>query len=282
MPKYRISNSQDTESQKDSGAEVKSRISIGDFINISTNDFIKIIFSVGSLVVLLKIINPVLQILSESDISVESIISVLLAFFSIFISLFFYFKANETSNKFYDSSYSFMKEESKLLGQIQVLFGEKFDNLTKSVDRLDYKKTSKEQEITVVRDQTEKILSSIVSELNKETIDKNEIERYKARLKESNARYNELNSELSRLKSESLDLKSLIERNNPNYWETETLYNFLWELKPKDIDYILRNKKLQKSSNAFKVSMKYGMCDEKGNLSEFARLAVEDKKSREY
>ena len=53
----------------------------------------------------------------KNSFSVESILSTLLAFFSIFISVFFYFKADETSSKFYDSSYRFMKDISVTLGK---------------------------------------------------------------------------------------------------------------------------------------------------------------------
>ena len=43
----------------------------------------------------------------------------MLAFFSIFISIFFYFKADETSTRFYDSSYKVMKDISVTLGKIE-------------------------------------------------------------------------------------------------------------------------------------------------------------------
>ena len=48
--------------------------------------------------------------LVKTDLSFDSILSTLLAFFSIFISIFFYFKADETSTNFYKSSYDIMKD----------------------------------------------------------------------------------------------------------------------------------------------------------------------------
>lgn len=63
----------------------------------------------------------------RSNISVENILSILLAFFSIFISIFFYFKADETSTDFYNSSYEFMKDISVTLGKIDERFGEKLN-----------------------------------------------------------------------------------------------------------------------------------------------------------
>ena len=55
----------------------------------------------------------------KNNFTAESILSTLLAFFSIFISVFFYFKADETSTNFYDSSYKFMKDISVTLGKIE-------------------------------------------------------------------------------------------------------------------------------------------------------------------
>ena len=69
--------------------------------------------------------------------SLESILSTLLAFFSIFISIFFYFKADETSTNFYDSSYKFMKDISVTLGKIEERFGEKLNSLNDKVSHLD-------------------------------------------------------------------------------------------------------------------------------------------------
>lgn len=54
----------------------------------------------------------------KSELSLDSILSTLLAFFSIFISIFFFFKADETSTNFYNSSYEFMKDISVTLGKI--------------------------------------------------------------------------------------------------------------------------------------------------------------------
>ena len=60
--------------------------------------------------------------LVKTDFSFDSILSTLLAFFSIFISIFFYFKADETSTNFYKSSYDIMKDVSVTLGKIEERF----------------------------------------------------------------------------------------------------------------------------------------------------------------
>lgn len=78
----------------------------------TVKDIVKIIISVT--IALASIIFTVLICFSiyRTGFTVDSILSTLLAFFSIFISIFFYFKADETSSKFYDSSYDFMKDFS--------------------------------------------------------------------------------------------------------------------------------------------------------------------------
>ena len=73
----------------------------------------------------------------RNNFTTESILSTLLAFFSIFIAVFFYFKAEETSTKFYDSSYRFMKDISVTLGKIEERFGEKLNSLNDKVSHLD-------------------------------------------------------------------------------------------------------------------------------------------------
>ena len=65
----------------------------------------------------------------QLQISSESIISILLALFSIGISIAFYFKASETSNTFYITSYELMKDQSMLLGRFEERFGERLGNV---------------------------------------------------------------------------------------------------------------------------------------------------------
>lgn len=71
--------------------------------------------------------------LVKTDFSFDSILSTLLAFFSIFISIFFYFKADETSTNFYKSSYDIMKDVSVTLGKIEERFGEKLNSLNDKI-----------------------------------------------------------------------------------------------------------------------------------------------------
>ena len=109
--------------------------------------------------IILLIVTALCFIFYKSSFSLESLLSLLLAFFSIFISVFFYFKTEETSNHFYDMSYDFMKDVSVTLGKIEERFGEKLNNLNDKVSHLSYAKEEKTEELQTVEDEKQKIRS---------------------------------------------------------------------------------------------------------------------------
>lgn len=115
----------------------------------------------------------------KNNFTTESILSMLLAFFSIFISIFFYFKADETSADFYDSSYKFMKDISVTLGKIEERFGEKLNSLNDKITHLD--RVSKETSRQIEDKQVDK--DGIINELLEKTnLNEEEKERYKREL----------------------------------------------------------------------------------------------------
>ncbi len=68
---------------------------------------------------------------SEIEITMDTatLLSILLALFSVALSAMFYFKATDTSNKFYDNSYRYTKDVAELLVKIESGFGERLKNL---------------------------------------------------------------------------------------------------------------------------------------------------------
>lgn len=119
----------------------------------------------------------------KNNFSSESILSTFLAFFSIFISIFFYFKADETSTKFYDASYKFMKDISVTLGKIEERFGEKLNSLNDKVSHLDKMSKDAGDEI-----EEKKQFNDVVSELMKKAqLTEEERNNYERRIEENEA-----------------------------------------------------------------------------------------------
>jgi hypothetical protein len=63
------------------------------------------------------------------NIDFPTLLSLLLALFSVALSALFYFKATETSNAFYDNTYKFTRDIAQLLVKIESGFGERLRNL---------------------------------------------------------------------------------------------------------------------------------------------------------
>jgi hypothetical protein len=87
------------------------------FLGISTIIFVSIMSY--------KIYNTVLSI----DIDFPTLLSIILALFSVALSALFYFKATETSNTFYDNTYKYTKDIAELLVKIESGFGERLKHL---------------------------------------------------------------------------------------------------------------------------------------------------------
>jgi DNA repair exonuclease SbcCD ATPase subunit len=66
---------------------------------------------------------------SQIQFNFNDLLALILAIFAIWISINFYHKNNETSNKFYNNTYNFTKDISETLGRIEERFGEKLDSL---------------------------------------------------------------------------------------------------------------------------------------------------------
>jgi len=99
------------------------------YISFISVGFARDVLIVVVLIVLTwKLINSELQF-NIAEFSFTDLLSLILAMFSIGISIAFYFKATDTSNQFYDNSYKFTKDMSEILGRIESGFGEKLKHL---------------------------------------------------------------------------------------------------------------------------------------------------------
>jgi hypothetical protein len=208
----------------------------------------------------------------KNNFSIESVISVLLAFFSILISILFYFKAADTSSKFYDSSYNFMKDQSNVLGRIEERFGEKFESLISRFDHLETKKISTEEQIDNKQEEISKTLGEAIEQLSQENAnEKDELQRYKKQLDQKNEEYQALRNELSLIQNESNKLRHYMYSDNFN----DSIKEFISILSPRDIDYILRTDKLQKSNKAYQYALKYNLCNEDGIINKNLKNYIE-------
>jgi hypothetical protein len=67
--------------------------------------------------------------LNIKEFGFTDLLAMLVAFFAIGLSVAFYFKATDTSNRFYDNSYAFTKDVSEILGRMEAGFGERLRHL---------------------------------------------------------------------------------------------------------------------------------------------------------
>lgn len=152
------------------------------------------------------------------DFNFTDLLSLLLAFFSITISIVFYLKAGETANQFYDNTYKFTQHTSEILGRIESGFGERLRNINESYNRLgeDIRRYSaKDNRVQEeIKNQTENIeknenvLKDIVNTLFENSkLDENEKEKLKKDLTQSN-------KELEEARNKILDLEKQIRRSS--------------------------------------------------------------------
>lgn len=101
--------------------------------------------------------------LDIKEFTFTDLLSMLVAFFAIAMSIAFYFKATDTSNRFYDNSYAFTREVSEILGRIEAGFGERLRHLDEGYtgirdkfDRLPFDNTQTNEELEKEQAEIEK------------------------------------------------------------------------------------------------------------------------------
>ncbi|WP_322521828.1 hypothetical protein SR882_02765 [Guyparkeria halophila] len=142
-----------------------------------------------------------------------TLLSLLLALFSVGLAALFYFKATETSNTFYDNTYNFTKDIAQLLVKIESGFGEKLRNLDEGYAAMrsqlqrdpTYNSEAKEtkqkiegekQEIEKVLEERNAILSNL---LERSQLEQDEKEKVLAELAEKEKELEESQKELNRM-----------------------------------------------------------------------------------
>ena len=195
--------------------------------------------------------------LVKTDLSFDSILSTLLAFFSIFISIFFYFKADETSTNFYKSSYDIMKDVSIALGKIEERFGEKLNSLNDKISHLDSISSEKSEKIKEQKDDKDKIINELMDKAN---LNEKEREEYKQQL-EDNERQIEI------LKKQQLIAQREAENLRLRLMDSSELED-RWEPKNRVLISLLNGEKNNFSIATIQKLIRLGYIDEDGNINE--------------
>lgn len=150
--------------------------------------------------------------LSLVNLTTTDFLSLVLAFFSIWLSMMFYWKADESSQRFYDDTYKFTRDVSTMLGRIESGFGSHLQHLNENYGRLDNRmdrltKTEKEAEDVVetkvedvrsAQESTEKLFEDLAQKAKLDEREKAELE---ARLKETQAMLLHNSQELERARN---------------------------------------------------------------------------------
>ncbi len=74
--------------------------------------------------------------LDLSNFDFSDLLAMILALFAIAMSVAFYFKSTDSSNKFYDNSYNFTQKISEVLGRIEERFGEQLRHLGEGSEKI--------------------------------------------------------------------------------------------------------------------------------------------------
>lgn len=196
--------------------------------------------------------------LIKTEFSFESILSTLLAFFSIFISIFFYFKADETSTNFYKSSYDIMKDVSVTLGKIEERFGEKLNSLNDKVSHLDKVSSEKSEEIQEQKEDKDKIINELMDKAN---LDDKAKKRYRQQLAEKEHQIETLKRQQFDARREADLLRSSIIINSSESEEKWKPSNYV-------LVSLLNGDKDKFSLAGIRRLIREGYLDEDGNINE--------------
>lgn len=143
-----------------------------------------------------------------------TLISLLLALFSIGLSALFYFKAAETSNTFYDNTYKFTKDIAQLLSKIESGFGERLRHLdegytsmrnyfqssgrsnVEDIHKTKEKLDSQQEDFKRVAEERDKIIKDL---LERSHLEGNEKQQISSVLKKTELELQQTRDEISRL-----------------------------------------------------------------------------------
>lgn len=150
-----------------------------------------------------------------------SLLSLLLAIFSVGLAALFYFKATETSNTFCDNTYKFTRDTAELLARIESGFGERLRHLDESYARIQERvlPAPSKEEITKAEEniaQERQALAATVRErdelvedlLRKSRLDEKAKDEFRAQLAERDGQLRSAQEQLASLVAQVGELRS--------------------------------------------------------------------------
>jgi|GEM_PF-1123610 len=168
-----------------------------------------------------------------------TLLSLLLAFFSVGLSALFYFKATETSNNFYDNTHKFTRDIAQLLAKMESGFGERLKHLDEGYSSVrdhlqtngnsysdeDSKRKIKEEKEQAKKtiEEREKIINDL---LEKAHIDGAEKETVLEHLNEKERELKDSRNEIEKLKKQHVREK-MHSRSNHSFINSESFKDYI-------------------------------------------------------
>ncbi|MBN1006424.1 hypothetical protein [Amphritea pacifica] len=144
--------------------------------------------------------------LTPIDLKVDfpTLLSLLLALFSVGLAALFYFKATETSNTFYDNTYNFTKDIAQLLVKMESGFGERLRNLDEGYSSMRESLQHYRENPNEKVEETKKKIESEKTEMDKVIQERNQI--IQQLLERSNLQEEEKSSITDQLSEKEIEL----------------------------------------------------------------------------
>ncbi len=188
-------------------------------------------------------------ILDLSKLNYSDLLSLCISLFAIGISIEFYFKASDTSNKFYDNTYKFTKDISETIGRMEERFGERLKHMDEGYTRILDRGFSTTADLKNREEEIEKEKIELVEKINEneaiisQLIESNELSKedkkqYLDELNKSAQEMYMLKNKIRELENQYNFENSIIDKN-----AVDILYNELIRYLPASvIDNIMSNK----------------------------------------
>jgi hypothetical protein len=133
-----------------------------------------------------------------------TLLSLLLALFSVALAALFYFKATDTSNTFYDNTYNFTKDIAQLLVKMESGFGERLRNLDEGYSSMRDSLQQYHEKPGVDVEKTKKQIETEKSEMEKVVQERNEI--IESLIERSSLQQEERSAVTEQLKEKEIEL----------------------------------------------------------------------------